>query len=250
MNRKNNMKKNMKINSLKNPNINRYKYTNIYSCKCEIKRVLIYSYVNKLAILIAFIFVFKSELNASDFLKNKKNFTVIIEPKYYGSETSRPFGLSKKTVILPAHYQKNTIEKFSGERFLSLGIGWKEYLEIVKSNAELLMKKVKPNIVRAKNETIMFAEIKNVDHRLCSVILSSTFYEKFKKIFGKKFYVSIPERGTIIAIPIGLSKQDMDFVSIRISMIYDSSIYPVTNEIFKFNGNSIVVAGKFRTTKS
>jgi hypothetical protein len=141
--------------------------------------------------------------------------------------------------------EKGASRYLTGEEFAALGVDWATFQAKAAPSAAALLTKVTPEWVRDRNQVIDCAILRGEQpgEDITSVIFAPGFLKRFTPVFGRKFLIAIPERGTVFLFP-RLASRYQDYAE-RVLSAYHKSKNPVSREVLELGPAGLRAIGAY-----
>jgi hypothetical protein len=158
---------------------------------------------------------------------------IILDPYFYRTPLSEPIAGSTKTVL--AYYDEtdgkvtplpNPARQPISELH-TLGVAY----------AQAILQRTSPKIIRDKHGVIVAIRIEDQDPAFSSILLTPGFANRFANLLGKDCLVGVPNRQTIFLFP--RLATNMEEFSVPLRAIYHNSVWPVSTELFEWQGGTL-----------
>ncbi len=171
---------------------------------------------------------------------------LLIEPRFMRNKAAKPVKDSQKTDIVAARISTFGPEVLQPEDFKELGLEWDAFAAKAAATATSHFKslKTKIRIFRDSRGIAEYAVLEtNDDPLVASSVFSPEFLQFFKKSFGDRFLVAIPDRTTIFVFPRGMDtfKEFGPDITNR----YLSATYPCSLELLELDKTGLRAIGSF-----
>jgi hypothetical protein len=162
-----------------------------------------------------------------------------------GVWTTRISGAQFTELAAACPGEKGAFRYLTREEFAALGVDWATFQAGAAPAAAALLAKVTPEWIRDGNQVIDCAILRGArpDEDITPVILTPGFLKRFTPVFGRKFLIAIPERGTVFLFPL-LASRYQDYAE-RVLSVYHKSKNPVSREVLELGPGGLRAIGAY-----
>jgi hypothetical protein len=171
-------------------------------------------------------------------------YCILIEPSFEKAEVSSEIPGSERTLLVAAKEDEGEgVSYYTQADFEALGVDWLKFMAKSRESADRLLATLKPEYERDHRGVVKYGVLRSESHRTASVVLASTFREKFKKTLGEDLSVLIPDRFTVFVFPKLVS--DYEAYGESTVEMYGDATYGVSVEVFTVDDEGLQVIGRF-----
>jgi hypothetical protein len=158
---------------------------------------------------------------------------IILDPYFYRTPVSEAIAGSTKTILGYYDETDGKVTPISNPPRLTIS----ELYTLAVAYAQSILKQTSPKFIRDRHGVIVAIRLESQDPAFSSVLLTPGFTDRFADLLGKDCLVCVPNRQTVFLFPrLG---GNMEQFAIPLRGIYHNSVWPVSTELFEWQGGGL-----------
>ncbi|MES2572074.1 MAG: hypothetical protein V4710_18710 [Verrucomicrobiota bacterium] len=176
---------------------------------------------------------------------NPATWRVWLEPKFMHAPVSAAIPGAQQTEMVAGLHEDALFGDvtLSKARFESLKVGWAEFLQRARVNADALKAGLKPRYVRDRKRVIEYAVLSSSQPVVATAVFGSRFLELFKETLGEKVLLVVPNRYTAFVFPV-LASNYQEYAPMVLEA-YKATAFPVSLEVFELSAEGWKTVGVY-----
>lgn len=149
-----------------------------------------------------------------------------------------------QTLLVPSIKEGDKLRYLTKDEMRGLHMTRVQFDTMTKVNATKALEQIQPHPIRGPKDIIEFMVLETNNQLAASAVLAPGFGKRFETTFGSDLIVLIPSRNLVYVFP----KLEGRYNEMRDTIIdqYQTSICPVSCELFEVKDGEIEAIGTFR----